>query len=140
MVFSNFLVHKISEVTKNLGVPLLQVGTAIGLAIDAHTTSNTSQLRGFPPIKSQALVREKLKARHNDKANLVEYQKANLKRACYQISDFLPFFPPKGRQICGLCFPFDLLLLPLLLLFFKIQFSFLQARLVFFPQTIQLLI
>ena len=82
MVLSNFWVHKISEVTKNLCVPLLQVGTAISLAIDAHATSNTSQLRGFPPIKSQALVREKLKARH-DKATLVVYQETNLKRACY---------------------------------------------------------
>ena len=83
MIVNNFLVHKISKVARNLGVPLLQVGTAISLAIDAHATSNTSQLRGFPPIKSQALVREKLKARHNDKATLVVYQKTNLKRACY---------------------------------------------------------
>ena len=83
MVISNFLIHEISVITKNLGVPLLQVGAAISLAIDAHATSNTSQLRGFPPIKSQALVREKLKARHNDKATLVVYQETNLKRACY---------------------------------------------------------
>ena len=48
----------------NLCISLLKVGTSIRLTVNSHATPDASQFRGFSPVEAEALVRQKLKARH----------------------------------------------------------------------------